>query len=181
MAYVSKLAIDFDGSPLACGPNRDIQDQCGTSLMLPDASGKLRPVNADRTPYVVIPNFGPPDTGGEFSRLTGLHVGDFGVVIWRGVATPVIVADTGPYNKLGEGSLALHRALGHEQCAQRDADDVCVAANDPQESIESDVVTILFPGSAKPGLTAETLDETVRTEGARLWAAYRQTLQATAR
>jgi hypothetical protein len=138
--------------------------------MLPDASGALHPVDADRIPYVVIPNMGPPSARGEFARLTGVNVGDFGVVIWRGRTVPVIVADTGPYNKLGEGSLALHRALGHDQCAERDAADVCLRGREPQSSIESDVVTVLFPGSARPDLTIETLEATVKREAMRLWA-----------
>ncbi len=181
VAYVSKLAVDLDGSALACGPARGPSDQCPTSLMLPDASGALQPVDADRIPYVVIPNMGPPQNRGEFDRLTGVRVGDFGVVIWRGVAVPVIVADTGPYNKLGEGSLALHRALGHDQCAERDAAGVCVRGVEPMTSIEDGVVTLLFPGTARPDLTAENLEETVRREGARLWAEHQAEIAPPAR
>jgi len=173
VAYVSKLSIDFDGSPLACGGNRNRSDQCPTSLMLTDASGVRTPVNADRVPYVVIPNMGPPENRGEFFRLTGARVGDFGVVIWNGTVVPVIVADTGPYNKLGEGSVALHRALGHDPCAARDEADVCREAAEPMESIGGDVVTILFPGSARTDLAPETLEQTVRAEGMRLWDGYR--------
>ena len=175
VAYVSRLAVDFDGSPLACGPDHDASDQCVTSLMLPDASGKPIPVNADRVPYVVIPRRDPDRTRGQFSRLTGVRVGDFGVVLWRDRVVPVIVADTGPYEKLGEGSLALHRALGHDQCAERDPADTCVRAAE-QDSIERDVVTVLFPGSAMTGVTAETLEQTVRAEAMRLWSAYRAEL-----
>jgi hypothetical protein len=175
VAYVSKLAIDFDGSPLACGPGRDRQDQCPTSLMLPDATGIRVPTNADRINYVVIPNAGPPENRGEFHSLTGLGVGDFGVVIWNGAVVPVIVADTGPYTKLGEGSLALHRSLGHEQCAMRDTADVCLQSKE-QASIDEDVVTILVPGTARHDLTAETLEAAVPREAMRLWESYRRTV-----
>ena len=171
--FVSKLAVDLDGSPLACGEDRGRSDQCPTALMPPDASGLPSPVDADRIPYVVIPISGPDAPRGEFTRLTGVGVGDFGVVIWRGRTVPVIVADTGPWPKLGEGSLALHRALGHDQCARRDAQGVCRGGSDDMGSIEGGVTTILFPGSAISGLTLEALPETVRREGARLWAAYR--------
>ena len=112
IAYTSKLAVDLDGSPFACGPDRGRMDQCPTSLMLPRPGRREVPVNADAVPYVVIPEAGSPDVRGEFARLTGVHVGDFGVVLARGYVVPVIVADTGPFAKLGEGSLALHRALG---------------------------------------------------------------------
>ena len=174
IAYAAKLAVDLDGSPFACGPDRGGMDQCPTSLMLPDARGRDRPVDADAITYVVIPEAGPHDVRGEFGRLTGVQVGDFGVVIARGQVVPVIVADTGPFAKLGEGSLALHRALGRELCARRGADRVCRRVVDPMESVGGGVTTLLFPGSARSGLTQATLAETVRREGLRLWAAARR-------
>lgn len=168
IAYVSKLAVDLDGSPFACGPNRGRSDQCPTSLMLADARGEPVPLDADRVPYVVIPS------RGEFSRLTGVRVGDFGVVIKDGVVAPVIVGDTGPPNKLGEGSLALHRALGRELCAARDGGGVCVEVPDDITSIEEGVTTILFPGSARSDLTPDNVEAVVRSEGLRLWDDYRR-------
>jgi hypothetical protein len=168
IAYVSKLAVDLDGSPFACGPNRQRSDQCPTSLMLEDAQGEAVPLDADRVPYVVIPS------RGEFSRLTGVRVGDFGVVIKDGVVAPVIVGDTGPPNKLGEGSLALHRALGRELCAERDGGGVCVEVPDNITSIEQGVTTILFPGSARGDLTPDNVEAVVRAEGLRLWEGYRR-------
>ncbi len=169
IAYTAKLAVDLDGSAFACGPDRGRMDQCPTSLMLPDAKGRDRPVDSDAIAYVVIPEAGPRDVRGEFGRLTGVRVGDFGVVIARGHVVPVIVADTGPFAKLGEGSLALHRALGRELCTGRGADGVCRRVVEPMESIGGDVTTVLFPGSARSDLTRATLAETVRREGMRLW------------
>ena len=169
IAYTAKLAVDLDGSPFACGPDHGRMDQCPTSLMLPDGAGGEVPVNADAIPYVVIPEAGPDAVRGEFTRLTGVGVGDFGVVIANGRVVPVIVADTGPFAKLGEGALALHRALGRELCARRGADHVCRRFVDSMESIEGNVTTVLFPGSARPGLTPDTIAEVVRREGRRLW------------
>jgi hypothetical protein len=180
IAYVSKLAIDLDGSPLACGPNRGKSDQCPTSLTLSDDRGSDVPVNADVVPYVVIPDAGPGDTAGpaehagDFQRLTGLRIGDFGVVIARGRTVPVIVADTGPYSKLGEGSLALHRLLGHEQCSRHDAAGACIALVDEPESLGGDVTTILFPRSARHDLTAANISAITREEGLRRWNAYKR-------
>lgn len=174
IGYVSKLAVDLDGSAFACGPNHGRMDQCPTSLMLEDQHGREVPVDADRVPYVVIPEAGPPEVAGEFTRLTGVHVGDYGVVIARGRTIPVIVADTGPYSKLGEGSLALHRALDHEQCVGRKAHDVCSRVDNEGESITADVTTILFPGSAQDGLTPANIEAVVKREGSRRWAAFRQ-------
>lgn len=180
IAYVSKLAVDLDGSPFACGPSHGRMDQCPTSLMLPDGHGGAVPVDADAVPFVVIPDAGPSDTAGpaefagEFQRKTGLRVGDFGVVIARGRTVPVIVADTGPYSKLGEGSLALHRMLGRDQCTARDHRGVCVAVIDDMASISRDVVTILFPNSARHSLTPANIATITHEEGNRLWAEFRR-------
>jgi len=168
IVYVSKLAVDLDGSPFACSPHHGAMDQCPTSLMLPDGRGSEVPVDADTIPYVVIPWAGPRDVRGRFTALTGVGVGDFGYVRYHGATVPVIVADTGPFEKLGEGSLALHRALGRELCAARDTKRVCTRVVDPMESIDGDVVTVLFPGSARSGLTPQTIAQTIRSEVARL-------------
>lgn len=169
IAYTSKLAVDLDGSAFACGPDHGRMDQCPTSLMLPRGDGGEVPVDSDAVPYVVIPQAGPQAVRGEFGRLTGVGVGDFGVVIANGRIVPVIVADTGPYAKLGEGSLALHRALGRELCAARDAAGVCREVVAPMESISGDVTTILFPGTARADLSPDNIARLVRSEGLRLW------------
>ncbi len=174
VAYVSKLAVDLDGSAFACGPDRGRMDQCPTTLMLRDPLGREVPVDADKVPYVVIPDAGPADVAGEFTRLTGVHVGDFGVVIANGRTIPVIVADTGPYSKLGEGSLALHRALDHEQCVGRKDGEVCRRVDNEGESITSDVTTVLFPGSAREGLTPANIGSVVAREAGRRWADLRK-------
>ncbi|WP_375382448.1 hypothetical protein [uncultured Sphingomonas sp.] len=174
VAYVSKLAVDLDGSAFACGPDHGRMDQCPTSLMLRDPQGNEVPVDADKVPYVVIPEAGPPDVAGEFTRLTGVRVGDFGVVIANGRTVPVIVADTGPYSKLGEGSLALHRALNHEQCVGRREGAVCTRVDNEGESITSDVTTVLFPGSARDGLTPANIASVTQHEGNRRWADLQQ-------
>ena len=180
IAYVSKLAVDLDGSPFACGPDHQRSDQCPTSLMLNDKTGAEVPLDADRVPYVVIPAAGPGPWRGEFSRLTGVRVGDLGVVIKDGVVVPVIVGDTGPYNKLGEGSLALHRALGRELCIDRDAGGVCRHVVDDMTSIDDGVVTILFPGSRPEGLTPDNVEAVVKAEGLKLWDDYRRRSRAVA-
>ncbi len=172
IAFVSKLAVDFDGSRFACSPRRGADDQCETSLMLPprDEQGDgTVSVDADAVPYVVIPETGPGETQGEFGRLTGLRVGDFGVVIAGGRVVPVIVADTGPFSKLGEGSMALHRALGHEVCAHRSRSGECDRLVRSVESIESGVTTILYPGTARHDMTSATIAAITRCEGMSLW------------
>ena len=173
VAYVAKLAVDLDGSAYACSPDHGRSDQCPTSLMLPDGHGGEVPVDAETIPYVVIPWAGPSPVRGEFARLTGVGVGDFGVVIANGRTIPVIVADTGPFAKLGEGSLALHAALGRHLCRAHGPDGHCTALVAPVESIPGNVTTVLFPGSARHDLTPATIGPVTRAEGLRLWAATR--------
>ena len=179
IAYVSKLSVDLDGSPFACSPDHGPSDQCQTSLMLRADDGERVPLDADRVPYVVIPSAGPDDAyRGEFSRLTGVRVGDFGIVIKDGTVVPVIVGDTGPYYKLGEGSMALHRALGRELCTQRDDDGVCRAVVPRMTSIDDGVITVLFPGSRRTDLTPQNIEAIVGAEGMRLWNARRSAATA---
>ena len=89
----------------------------------------------------------------------------------------MIVGDTGPYNKLGEGSLALHRALGRELCTDRDAGGVCRHVVDGMTSIDDGVTTILFPGSRPDDLNPANVEAMVKTEGLRLWRDYRQRMR----
>jgi hypothetical protein len=167
--FESKLALDRDGSPVACGSAGGPTDQCGTSLMLdptpthPCVIGTRTscvPVNADEIPYVVIPVAAPPGIDArEFRRRTGLDFGDYGVVIANGRTIPVIVADGGPAYKIGEGSTALLQAL---------------ASDGRPHTITSGVTFVLFPGSRdpRPSLSPDTLARRVSDSGTALFAAF---------
>jgi len=166
IVYVSKLAWDRDGSSFACSTPGHT-DQCATSYMLnpteavpcPGAAGTRPPcvpVDADRIAYVAIPAAGPVSIRPrEFRDKSGVGFGDFGVVIANGKMVPVIVADGGPANKIGEGSTALLNAL---------------SSNGKTRTIASGVTFILFPHTAEK-LTVDTLEQRVHTRGTEL---YRQ-------
>lgn len=181
VVWTSKLALDLDGSWIACN-RAGITDQCGTTLMLPatatkpcvipnEPTSRCVPVDADRVPYVVMPRSGPPGSRSSvFQDRTGIGVGDFGVVIVDGrPPVPVIVADTGPFYKVGEGSLALHRALGHDVCTAHNSTGECSATS--QSGIGRGVTTIIFPGTRRQGLTPDNIGDIVATTGAALHAA----------
>lgn len=165
IVYISKLAHDRDGSSFACSTPGHT-DQCATSYMLnptaavpcPRAAGTRAPcvpVDADRIPYVAIPAAGPASIKpGEFRQKTGVRFGDFGIVIANGKLVPVIVADGGPANKIGEGSTALLKAL---------------SADGKAHTIASGVTFVLFPGSAEK-LTVETIEQRVLTRGPELYS-----------
>jgi hypothetical protein len=59
--------------------------------------------------YIVMP--------GGLSQRHGnqLKIGTLATVIYNGRVAHAVVADTGPHSKYGEGSIALHRALGFER------------------------------------------------------------------
>jgi len=83
---------------------------------------------------------------------------------------PVMAADTGPFYKIGEGSLALHRALGIEFCRSRDAQQNCTSTK-PGGSMPSGVTTIMFPGTRPPGLTPDTIGSITNENGRALYDA----------
>jgi hypothetical protein len=165
----SKLGHDEDGSPKACGGAHGPTDQCGTSLMLNPTSqtpcviqtknGKqCVPVNAEAIPYVVIPGAAPPGIDShKFKALSGVSVGDYGVVIANDKVVPVIVADEGPAYKIGEGSTALLNKL---------------SADGHPHTISSKVTFILFPNThdPQPSLSPDTLKEVVRKKGCDLYS-----------
>ncbi|ATC32123.1 hypothetical protein CA606_07025 [Caulobacter vibrioides] len=173
VAFTSKLSVDLDGSWYACHTPGQT-DQCGTSLSLRNSAGVETPVSSDFVPYVVMPVAGPTSAlAQEFRSLTGLKMGDFGVVLTKTDVIPVILADGGPFPKLGEGSIALHRHLGRELCKTKDAQGRCTSIVRPLSSAAGPFVTVLFPGSRIPGLKAEEVEAVTKREGLRLWEQVR--------
>jgi hypothetical protein len=121
--YDSLLDLDTDGSRFAA------QDHTGQSdTSLPQPNGK--PVDSDSVPFFVLP--------GGFEAQFGIRLGDVAAVVFKDKVEFAVFADHGPRRKLGEGSIALHRALGHETIRHGKLHD---------EAIDADVLTIVFPGS----------------------------------
>jgi Fungal chitosanase of glycosyl hydrolase group 75 len=181
----SKMALDVDGSYAATsgktwrnsrGEIRNTTDQCGTThkwSAVPGGNDCAHPeaqVDPDVFPYVVIPagdtRFLPRaqrvSAGRQFRTLTGLKVGDMGVVIYDNRWSPAFIADTGPIFRLGEGSSGLFRALGQSRCRgdRFDAGGRCVGDGSERypysdSGIESEVIFIFYPGTSA-GLTKAT-------------------------
>lgn len=99
----SQLDLDTDGARNP-GVEYESTHQHETSLCWPGG----RAVNADVTPYIVIPL--------RWGERVGIKIGDIGLACIAGsnAVVPVIVADKGPPDKIGEGSIKLHREFGHE-------------------------------------------------------------------
>jgi hypothetical protein len=70
------------------------------------ANDPARYVDASQIPYIALPE--------GMGTLTGAHLGDFAMVfnLQDGKSSPAIYADTGPPDRIGEGSVALAENLG---------------------------------------------------------------------
>lgn len=173
IAFTSKLGVDYDGSFVAAN-TPGMTDQKDTSLELAGPNGKPVPTDSDTVSYVVMPNAGNADPGirKEFAARTRTSLGNVGIVVFQDHVIPVVVADGGPYNKIGEGSMALHRALGTELCLVRNSDGVCTKVNENPSSISGGVTTIIFTGSSVADATAATVASKTTHEALRLLAIF---------
>ncbi len=125
--FEGPLELDTDGSPFY---EQDPTGQADTSLH--DRAD--RPLDANRVPYFVLPCKG-------FCDKFGIRLGDIAAVIYGARIEFAVFGDCGPARKLGEGSIALHRALGHETVH---------GGKLHNDGIDAGVITIVFPGSGKP-------------------------------
>jgi hypothetical protein len=90
--------------------------------------------------------------GREFGEGTGLKLGDMGVVVFGDKWTPVMIADGGPFMRLGEGSSRVFEALGESRCKKWSNDGLtCVGPGHvyPYRNfgLERNVIFILYPNS----------------------------------
>lgn len=121
-----------DGTPILQGPADPFPGYYVSMTSLEDTTKPRtdphRFVDAFRVPFFVLP--------GNLAKQIGAKLGDFAYVIntRNGKSSAAIFADFGPETKLGEGSVALARALGIRESAR-------VGGTD------GGVVTIVFPGS----------------------------------
>lgn len=112
-------------------------------------------LDSNTVPFAVIP------TTWQRTGRPGPRLGDFGIAYRRsnGNMAYFVVGDTGPRNKLGEGSVALHKALGNDPFVMR------FGVRRARKGIGGrDVVYLLFPGSAEPGdlLDAASIERMAR-------------------
>lgn len=158
MYFDSVLNLDTDGSVYYA---QDAQGQNCTSIENDDGS----PVDADAVPYFVLPERG-------FNQQFGIRLGDVAAILYHDKIEFAVFADEygnqDDEEQLGEGSIALHRFLGHETII----DGILI-----DEAIESDVITIVFPGSGIEG-KPQTPDK-IREIGRRHFLALGGTLPET--
>ena len=126
--FDSLLNLDTDGSIYYA---QDAQGQNRTSIENADGS----PIDSDAVPYFVLPEK-------NFYQRFDIKLGDVAAIIYRDKIEFAVFADEYGHQhleeQLGEGSIALHRALGHETIINGKLID---------EAIDKDVITIVFPAS----------------------------------
>jgi hypothetical protein len=151
--YECKFDVDNDGS----GGNSGNDPFHLTDTSLHDMQGIA--LDANQVPFAVLPldrsqsSVKRPGLT-DFGKGLGLGVGDVGIAFWRAKSSgPVqsccfIYGDTGPSNKLGEGSVRLASALGINP-------DPVSGGIDSRtiQRLGKGIVHVAFPGSGKDFLT----------------------------
>lgn len=144
------LAKDAYGEPFIQGPEDPFPGYYVSATALADRSKALndpaRYVDASRIPFVVLP--------GTMARQLGARVGDFALVLnWRnGKMSYAIFGDVGPFDRIGEGSVALAENLGIRSDARNGG-------------ARRGIVYLVFPGSGNG--SPRTVEE-INSEGQRL-------------
>jgi hypothetical protein len=102
-----------------------------------DRKDPLRYVNAEAVNYIVIPGGLDVTVNNQSAKL-----GDFAVVIRPEIeaCAYAVVADIGPPKQIGEGSIALAKALGIPSVIKR---------RDPPPDIAQGIVYVVFRGTAQ--------------------------------
>lgn len=142
------------GTPIVQGTGDPFPGYFVSPTSLTDTSRPVtdprRYVDSTQIPYIALP--------GAPAKKFGVKLGDFAAVYYgkTGKLSYAIFADVGPAGKLGEGSIALARALGHEP----------LVAGRVRQGIPADVVYIVFPGSGN-GRPRPIAD--INSEGAKLF------------
>jgi hypothetical protein len=145
------------GKPVVQGPGDPAPGYYVSTTSLEDqtkpVTSPARYVDSGKVPYVVLPpQLTAPKTPG------GARLGDFAAVVntRTGQVAYALVADKGPKDKLGEGSIALAEALG-------------IASSPKKGGTGKGVAYVVFPGSGngKPRTLAE-----ISQEGGRLFTAF---------
>ena len=148
------LAKDADGEPIIQGPNDPFPGYYVSATALADrskpANDPTRYVDASKIPFVVLP--------GGMARQLGARPGDFAVVFNQrnGKSSYAIFGDVGPYDRIGEGSMALAENLGIRSDARNGG-------------ARRGILYLVFPGSGNG--TPRTIEE-INAEGQKLLQAW---------
>lgn len=155
------MATERNGKPIIQGSNDPKPGYfvSTTALQQPgvDRTTPQAQLDSNHIPFIVIPRHWQQEA------TPGVKLGDFAVVLRKssGQMSSAIVGDLGPKRKLGEGSVALHQALGNDPFRMR------FGKRRAWQGIGGrDVMYVVFPNSAKSGV--QITKELIAQEGAQL-------------
>ena len=157
--YWEGLAKDGDGEPFVQGPNDPFPGYYVSATALSDrtrsVSDPLRYVDASKIPYIVLP--------GGMARQMGARPGDFAVVLNQRNARSsfAIFGDVGPFDRIGEGSVALAENLGIHSDARNGG-------------ARRGILYLIFPGSGNG--RPRTVEE-INSEGEKLLQVWGGSIQ----
>lgn len=147
------LVTNKDGHPIVQkgGPYRGYYVST-TSLQQANVSDERNPnryIDATKIPYIALPS--------AFAARFNINLGDLAVVVNQGNdrSAYAIFADVGPKGRIGEGSIALAKALG-------------IPANPRHDSAVDGITYLIFPGSGLPSETRITAHN-IKSSAARLY------------
>lgn len=149
------LALDTDGA------SKEIR-QCDSSAQretaLSDPQGN--PTDANDIPYFVLPWCGNASNRATCKKnppykQLGLGMGNLAAVIFGDKVAFAIAADLGPEKHFGEGSVELHRRLGHETVGMNRANPKCAK----NESLDGEVIFVVFPASNNKWLPIDAINK----------------------
>ena len=156
------LAKDADGNPIIQGENDPFPGYYVSATALADhskaSSDPARYVDASKIPFLVLP--------GGMARQLGAHVGDFAVIFNQrnGKFSYAIFGDVGPFDRIGEGSMALAENLG-------------VRSDARNGGTRRGVLYLVFPGSGNG--RPRTLEE-INAEGEKLMEGWESSVLSAA-
>ncbi len=148
------LAKDAEGQPIIQGPDDPFPGYYISATALADHSKALndptRYVDASKIPFVVLP--------GGMNRQIGARPGDFAVVFNQrnGKSSYAIFGDVGPFDRIGEGSMAL-------------ADNLGVRSDARNGGAHRGILYLVFPGS---GNGRPRTIEQINSQGQKLLLAW---------
>jgi hypothetical protein len=115
----------------------------------------------------------------DFGKDLGLGIGDVGIAFWRAknkgpvLSSCFIYGDSGPSNKVGEGSVQLASALGINSDPVSGGIDSSTIGQ-----LKKGIVHIAFPGSGKdslkkgPRLMSSLVPDQIETRAKQLFASF---------
>jgi hypothetical protein len=145
--HTTHLDLDTDGKTTSWGDakaEKTHQDQISLDKFARARGIDRESTDSNVTPFLVLPLRDAQTDSIWVGKDHAIMLGDVGVIIGRNKVVYAQFADVGPSGKLGEASLAVHRAFGQDNITGRTR----VLDTD----LTGPFVTIVFPGSGPPQL-----------------------------